>query len=257
MSARRASVCARSRLSAQALALPAFLAVFLAVFLAGCASEFSKAAEPVSAKLASLGKKPAEGRMAVAIYEVTSAVPELQPRGATEMFKTALVKSGQFRVVERAKLNRAVTLEKQMNAVGQTTGSVAQAQLRGAEYLFQVEITEINAGAATRSTGFNIGGLQLGSASNRDQIGLDVSVINAANGDVLDAVNVRKDIGSGATSVSGVGALANTVLAQKGKAPSPYTPEINHQSTRKGSLDAALREALEEAVHVLASRFGG
>lgn len=234
----------------------AALLVIAPFALIGCAGDFSRAAEPMSAKLASLGKKSAEGRVAVAIYEVTSAVPELQPRGATEMFKTALVKSGQFRVVERAKLNRAITLEKQMNAAGQTSGNVSQSQLRGADYLFQVEITEINAGAATRSTGFNIGGLQIGSAGNHDQVGLDVSIIDAANGDVLDAVNVRKDIGSGATSVSGVGALANTVLAQKGKVASPYTPEINHQSTRKGSLDTALREAMEEAVHILARRFG-
>ncbi len=245
-----------SKADARAFIPLAALLVLAPFALIGCAGDFSRAAEPVSAKLASLGKKSAEGRVAVAIYEVSSAVPELQPRGATEMFKTALVKSGQFRVVERAKLNRAVTVEKQMNAAGQTSGSVAQAQLRGAEYLFQVEITEINAGAATRSTGFNIGGLQIGSAGNRDQIGLDVSIISAANGDVIDAVNVRKDIGGGATSVTGIGALASTVLAQKGKVASPYTPEINHQSTRKGSLDAALREALEEAVHLLAGRFG-
>jgi len=236
------------------------LAVLLAsasMMLSGCASDFSKAAEPVSAKLASLGKRTGEDRVAVAIYEVTSAVPELQPRGALQMFKTALVKSGQFRVVERAKLNRGVVIEKQMNAAGQTSGKTAQSQLRGAQFLFDVEITEINAGATTRSTGFNIGGLQIGSAGNSDQIGVDVSIIDAANGDVIDAVNVRKDIGSGATNVSGVGTLANTILAQKGKAPSPYTPEVNHQSTRKGSLDAALREAMEEAVHTLASRFGG
>ena len=236
--------------------LHAMLALGVALTASGCASEFSKAAPTVSPKLSKLGKKSAEERVAVAIYEVSSAVPELQPRGATEMFKTALVKSGQFRVVERAKLNRGVTIEKQMNAAGQTSGGVAQSQLRGAAYLFQVEITEINAGASTRSTGFNIGGLQIGGASNRDQIGLDVSIVDAANGDVLDAVNVRKDIGGGATSVTGIGALASTVLAQKGKVASPYTPEINHQSTRKGSLDAALREALEEAVHLLIERFG-
>lgn len=231
----------------------------VAVLLAtsGCAGGFSNAAVPASPKLSKLPKKAGDERVSVAIYEVTSAVPELQSRGATEMFKTALVKSGQFRVVERAKVNRGLTAEKQMNAAGQTTGSVAQSQLRGAAYLFQVEITEINAAAATSSTGFNIGGLQIGAASNRDQIGLDVSIVDAANGDVLDAVNVRKDISGGATSVSGIGALASTVLAQQGRVASPYTPEVNTQSTRKGSLDAALREALEEAVHQLAGRFGG
>ncbi|MDP1658232.1 MAG: CsgG/HfaB family protein [Methylotenera sp.] len=232
------------------------LAICFTLALPSCASEFSKAAAPVSPGLSKLTKKPVEGRVAVAIYEVTSAVPELQPRGTTEMFKTALVKSGQFRVVERSKLNRGVVIEKQMNAAGQTSGNVAQSQLRGAAYLFQVEITEVTAGTSTNSTGINIAGMQLGGASNRDQIGLDVSIIDASNGDMLDAINIRKDISSGATSVSGIGALANTVLAQKGKTPSPYTPEVSHQSTRKGSLDSALREALEEAVRTLAERFG-
>jgi curli biogenesis system outer membrane secretion channel CsgG len=159
-------------------------------------------------------------------------------------------------VVERAKLNRGVVIEKQMNAAVQTSGSVAQSQLRGAEYLFQVEITEVAAGTATDSGGINIAGLQLGGARNRDQIGIDVSVINAANGDVVDAVNVRKELGRSATRVSGVGSLVNTVLANKGKTPSPYTPEVQYQNTRKESLDAALREAIEESVRVLAERFG-
>lgn len=238
------------------LALTPALVLCIVLAASGCASEFSKAAEPASPKLSKLTKKTGGERVSVAIYEVSSAVPELQPRGATEMFKTALVKSGQFRVVERAKVSRGVTFEKQLNASRQTTGTVAQSQLRGAAYVFQVEITEINAGASTSSTGLNIGGLQIGGASNRDQIGLDVSIVDAANGDVLDAVNVRKDISSSATSVSGIGALATTVLAQQGKVASPYTPEISHQSSRKGSLDAALREALEAAVHILAERFG-
>jgi curli biogenesis system outer membrane secretion channel CsgG len=235
--------------------LPALLCLpWLA--LSGCANDFSIARTTASTDLSKLTRKATDQRVAVAIYEVTSAVPELTVRGSTEMFKTALVNSGQFRVVERAKLNRAVVLEKQMNAAGQTSGSVAQSQLRGAEFLFQMEITEVAAGTATDSSGINIAGLQFGGARNRDQIGIDVSIVNAANGDVVDAINIRKELGSSATSVSGVGALVNTVLANKGKAPSPYTPEVQYKNSRKDSMDAALREAIEEAVRVLAQRFG-
>lgn len=238
---------------------PALLPTLCALSLlaaGGCASDYSTARATAAPGLAKLAKKSADQRVAVAIFEVTSAVPELPARGATEMFKTALVKSRQFRVVERAKLNRGVVIEKQMNAAGQTSGGAAQSQLRGAEYLFQMEITEVAAGTATDSGGFNIAGLQLGGARNRDQIGIDVSIINAANGDVVDAVNVRKELGSSATSVSGVGSLVNTVLANKGKTPSPYTPEVQYKNTRKESLDAALRETIEESVRVLAERFG-
>ncbi len=59
-----------------------------------------------------LPRQSSDARVAVAIYEFTSNLPEISPRGATEQFKTALVQSGQFRVVERARLDRGVVRSK-------------------------------------------------------------------------------------------------------------------------------------------------
>ncbi|WP_293389551.1 CsgG/HfaB family protein [Nevskia sp.] len=240
---------------AAALALAATLT--LSGTLAGCASTAPAQADRSASHqaLTKLPRKSPEQRVAVAIYEVTSNLQELPPRGATEQFKTALVKSGQFRVVERAQLDRGVVREKQMNAAGQTSGNSAQQQLRGAEYIFQAEITELNGGAGTSSNGINIGGFQLGGASNQDELGLDVSIVDAATGDVVDAINVRKTLGGSAISVGGLGALVNRVMAENGKSTSPYMPEVQHQSTRKDSFDAALREAIEESVRQLLLRF--
>ena len=236
---------------------PLLLSLALAALIpfAGCANLPQADASPTSLALTKLPRKSAEARVPVAIYEVTSSLQELPPRGATEQFKTALVKSGQFRVVERAKLDRGVVREKQMNAAGQTSGNAAQAQLRGAEYIFQADITELNGGASTGSSGINIGGLQLGGAKNKDELGLDVSIVDALSGEVVDAINVRKTLGGSAVSVGGIGALVNTVLIQSGQTPSVYTPEVQHQSTRKDSFDAALRQAIEESVRLLALRF--
>lgn len=202
-----------------------------------------------------LPRKSSDARVAVAIYEFTSNLPEISPRGATEQFKTALVQSGQFRVVERAKLDRGVVREKQMNAAGQTTGSTSQQQLRGAEYIFEAEITELGSGTRTSSNGVNIGGLQIGGASNRDEFGIDVSIVDANTGDVVDAISVRKRLKGAARSVGGIGALINRVRAEKGKGGVAYSPEVQHQSTSKDNFDAVLREAIEEAVHELAKRF--
>ena len=58
-----------------------------------------------------------------------------------------------------------------------------------------------------------------------------------------------------AVQVGGVAALVNTVMAQRGKSAGPYTPDVQHSSSRKQSLDAALREAIEEGVRLLAERF--
>ena len=202
-----------------------------------------------------LPRKSSDARVAVAIYEFTSNLPEISPRGATEQFKTALVQSGQFRVVERAKLDRGVVREKQMNAAGQTTGSSSQQQLRGAEYIFEAEITELGSGTRTSSNGVNIGGLQIGGASNRDEFGIDVSIVDANTGDVVDAISVRKRMKGAARSVGGIGALINRVRAEKGKGGVAYSPEVQHQSTSKDSFDAVLREAIEDAVYELAKRF--
>ena len=202
-----------------------------------------------------LPRKSSDARVAVAIYEFTSNLPEISPRGATEQFKTALVQSGQFRVVERAKLDRGVVREKQMNAAGQTTGSTSQQQLRGAEYIFEAEITELGSGSRTSSNGVNIGGMQIGGASNRDEFGIDVSIVDANTGDVVDAISVRKRMKGAARSVGGIGALINRVRAEKGKGGVAYSPEVQHQSTSKDNFDAVLREAIEEAVHELAKRF--
>jgi len=240
-------------MSLKPLLLPLALAAL--VSLGGCASTPVVDHSPTSQALNRLPRKSPEARVAVGIYEVTSNLPEIPPRGATEQFKTALVKSGQFRVVERAKLDRGVVREKQLNAAGQTTGNSAQTPLRGAEYLFQAEITELNGGARGSSNGINIGGFQLGGASNQDELGLDVSIVDANTGEVLDAINVRQTLGGSAVSIGGVGALINTVLLENGKTPSAYTPEVQHQSTRKDSFDAALRQAIEEAVRQLALRF--
>ncbi len=202
-----------------------------------------------------LPRKSSDARVAVAIYEFTSNLPEISPRGATEQFKTALVQSGQFRVVERAKLDRGVVREKQMNAAGQTTGSTSQQQLRGAEYIFEAEITELGSGTRTSSNGVNIGGMQIGGASNRDEFGIDVSIVDANTGDVVDAISVRKRMKGAARSVGGIGALINRVRAEKGKGGVAYSPEVQHQSTSKDNFDAVLREAIEEAVYELAKRF--
>ncbi|MES2668877.1 MAG: CsgG/HfaB family protein [Pseudomonadota bacterium] len=202
-----------------------------------------------------LPRKSGDARVAVAIYEFTSNLPEISPRGATEQFKTALVQSGQFRVVERAKLDRGVVREKQMNAAGQTTGSTSQQQLRGAEYIFEAEITELGSGTRTSSNGVNIGGLQIGGARNNDEFGIDISIVDANTGDVVDAISVRKRLKGTARSVGGIGALINRVRAEKGKGGVAYSPEVQHQSTSKDNFDAVLREAIEEAVYELAKRF--
>jgi curli biogenesis system outer membrane secretion channel CsgG len=232
----------------------AFAAV---VVLMGCANTPTSEAPRVDAsastqKLKQLARKPGE-RVAVSIYEFRSSVGEITARGSTDMFKTALVESGQFRVVERSRLNDGVIREKQLNAAGLNAGNSATQTLIDAKYIFEGSITEAAANETQRSGAIRIAGAEFGGSTNKDFLGIDVRVVDVASGEIVNVVTVRKSVESDTTSVSGIGNLLGTVLSRKGK-NTTYTPDLQLQQQRKESLDLALRAAIDQAVIELATR---
>lgn len=204
-----------------------------------------------SQALRQLPRKPLVERPAVTIYEFRSGVPELSAAAAADMFTTALIDSGQFRVVERAELNQTVVREKQLNAAGQTTGTAAQKQLRGAQYIFEGTVSETNSGQSQKQGGLNIGGLTLGGSRNQDTIAIDVRILDADTGEVLDSIAVRKPVKSSGSSLGGTAAFASTVASLMGKTVSPITPDVNVQNSRTEGVDQALRACIEASVIAL------
>ncbi len=198
--------------------------------------------------------RPAGERISVGIYEFRSEVPEINARMAADMFTTALVRSGQFTVVERSRISQGVMREKQMNAAGQTTGQTAQAQLTEARYIFEGTVSEANREAAANKGAVTMAGARVGGGTGKDQIAIDVRVVDVNSGQVLEAVAVRKDIESSQAEVSGLGALASKYLESRGKTVSPFMPEVEASRGRKQSVDAALRSCIDLAVHELATR---
>ena len=230
----------------------------IAALVAGCADVPVQEPARVDAaastrQLKALPRKTSE-LIPVSIYEFRSTVSEIQARGATDMFKTALVNSSQFRVVERARLNEGVIREKQLNAGGLSAGRSATQKLTEARYLFEGAITQANAGETQRAGAFGIAGAQIGGSTNRDVIGVDVRVVEVGTGDIVAAVTVQKAITGDSVNVSGIGSLIGTVLAQRGKSTT-YVPDVQLQQQRKQSLDVALRAAIDQAVAELAERF--
>lgn len=207
-----------------------------------------------SQKLKSLKRKPG-AKPVVTIYEFRSSVPEIQVKAAQEMFVTALIKSGAFAVAERQRLNEGVMREKQLNAAGTTTGTSASRKLAGASYIFEVVVSEANPGESQTEGGLSVGGMDLTHGSAKDGIGMDVRIVDAESGLVIDAVNVRKKIEAANTSVSGVGKLAQSIFSLRGKSL-PLNPDANVKSSRKESVDKALRSCIEAAVYELAKRIG-
>jgi curli biogenesis system outer membrane secretion channel CsgG len=226
-----------------------------AVALAGCAGYEPPQADtaPTTQAIKKLPRKSGE-RVAVTIYEFRSGLSDASARGATDIFKTALVQSGQFTVVERARLNEGVGREKQLNQAGATTGRSGTTQLRGAAYIFEGAVTEANSSESQNSTSVGVRGLQIGGGSNRDSIAIDVRIVDASNGDVVDVVSVRKAIASNSVQISGIGEFLNSVLASRGKS-SPNVPDVQTQQQKREGVDSALRDAINQAVLELAKRF--
>ena len=200
------------------------------------------------------GAAPAAERIAVTIFEFRSSLPNVSGRAATDMFKTALVRNGRFQVVKRGRLNEGVLREKQLNAGGYTTGDIAQHQLRGARYVFEGIVSEANTAEKQRSASIAIAGISFGGASITDSIAIDVRIIDAANGDVVDAVVVRKPIQSKETALGIVGAALPGVRSQ-GERHSQLAPDAQLASRTTESVDRAMRAAIEEAVETIAGRF--
>lgn len=209
-----------------------------------------------SARLRALPRR-AGPKPVVAVYEFRSTVPGVQVAGALDMFVTALVKSGAFAVVERQRLTEGVLREKQLNAGGYTTGNAGPARLAGAGYVLEAVLSEANAGERQGQGGFSLGGLQVARSTAADSIGLDVRVVDASSGAVVDAVNVRKVVEASESEVKGVGQAAQNVGSLFGmKKPIPLNPDVATRSSRKEGVDAAVRACIEAAVHELARRFG-
>jgi curli biogenesis system outer membrane secretion channel CsgG len=89
-------------------------------------------------------------------------------------------------------------------------------------------------------------------ASAADSIGLDVRIVDAHTGLVVDAVNVVKKIEAGTTGISGVGNLLNAIPGVRRNLPVPVDAES--RSSRKEGVDRALRETINVAVAELARR---
>lgn len=194
-------------------------------------------------------------RPIVAIYEFRSGVSEIGARAATDMFVTALVKSGRFRVVERSRLNEGVVREKQLNANGLATGDVGGTQLQGARFVFEGSVSQANASEDQHASGIGLGGMEVGGGSNRDTLAIDVRIVDAASGEVLDVVTAQRSVTATSSSLSGVGNLLSAVAGSRGYGI-PVVPDVHVQQQHRESVDDALRSAIEAAVATLAERFG-
>ncbi|MFW6159456.1 MAG: CsgG/HfaB family protein, partial [Planctomycetota bacterium] len=185
----------------------------------------------VTPKLDEFPALPREQRKPVAVYEFTNKTGFPQglkiTNGMTEMLITALVRTKQFRVLDRAALDQLMT-EKELQRSGETTGDVGQRKMTGAAILITGAVTELS---QKDSAGFQLNkSLDLRFRTMTAEVALDMRVTDAATGEVIASVPIRKT-------------LRKTGLAAGHKWGVSGDVQISN------ALDQAVRETLEEAVY--------
>ena len=230
------------------------LAVTLALFgLNGCVAASRPAVDHsyTTHELSQL-PPPKGQRKKVSIYQFDSSVDEVSARAATDMFTTALVKSGHFAVFERQRLSEGVLKEKSMNTKGMTTGDVSQSRLTGVDYLFQGTVSEANTDQSNGGVAASARGLGVEANNQKAVIAVDVRVVDAHSGAILGAIDVRRDVKQAGVGVSGIGAFVQSFVHKDLQGA-----DVSVNKGEKEGVDRALRECIEQSVYQLAQRFGG
>lgn len=140
------------------------------------------------------------------------------------MLSNELSSTGNFRVLERAKLEN-VLQEQNLAASGRVrSGTGAQmGQVTGADYLIMGTVTSYEENVASTGGGLSFKGISLGGKKSDAYLAVDVRVVNASTGEVDFSRTVEGRSSGGGVSI-GVfrggfgGALANESNTPAGKA---------------------------------------
>lgn len=145
----------------------------------------------------------------------------------TEQLTTALINTGRFIVLERKGLNE-VLAEQDLGASGRVNPETAPAMGRviGAEWLIKAAITEFTEKKSRSGGGILFKGIALGGKKQEAFLAMDVRIVDAATGEVIDSVRAdgraRSSGTIGGVSIGGVvlagGKEDNTPIGQATKA---------------------------------------
>ncbi|MGD0112146.1 MAG: CsgG/HfaB family protein [Armatimonadota bacterium] len=119
----------------------------------------------------------------------SDAQPGAVGAALTEQLTTALVDSGRFVVLERAALGEVLG-EQDLATSGRVNPETAAptGKVTGAEWLIKAAITEYTDRKTSEGGGFSLPGLHVGGGTREAYVALDVRIIDAATGQVVDSV---------------------------------------------------------------------
>ena len=155
--------------------------------------------------------------------------------GLAAMLTTALVESGQFIVVERARLS-SVLSEQELAAAGMAPHGSPMGQLLGAQLMIMGSVTEFSQSAKGKGFGIGFGsnGRRLGLAgrSRTGTVGLDIRVIDTVSSEVVASYSVRESVKAKAVGLNFADGDFN----------------LSHSNFKKTPIGQAARKAIGAAV---------
>ena len=130
----------------------------------------------------------------------------------TEQLTTALTNTGRFVVLERKALDEVLG-EQDLGASGRVNRETAAPKGRviGAEWLIKAAITEYTDKKSRSGGGIAIGGIALGGTKREAFLAMDVRIVDAATGEVIDSV--KADGRAKSSGALGGLAIGGVVLA--------------------------------------------
>ena len=159
--------------------------------------------------------------------------------GMSDMLTTALFKSGKFIVVERQSL-QDVMQEQQLGASGMVADQTSTkiGELVGAQVLIKGAVTEFQEKTGGGMGGFDMGPFAMGVQSSFAKVAIDIKLIEATTGVVIEAMNFEKEV-----TESGLAMAARLRGIKFGAGGFQKTP-----------IGKAVRECIQEAVDYIIER---
>jgi curli biogenesis system outer membrane secretion channel CsgG len=158
--------------------------------------------------------------------------------GMADMLTTELVKSGQYRVIERAQI-QSVMQEQKLGLTGAVTSNTAAqlGKLLGVELAVFGSVTEF--GQKEESKGIGFGKRKFGANQIKARVAIDLRIVNVETGEILAADNVAKE-----KSQTGI---------------SVQIPDFNFQDQAefdKTLVGKATRACVEDIIHKIDAQMG-
>lgn len=198
---------------------------------------------PATQLLAALPER--EEKPAVAVYSITDRTGQIKEdgsavvtQGATDMMITALIRSRQFKVLDRVNFGDFMN-EQNLKTNDRLSSDEGPAigKMTGADYVIQGAITEYQVDRNTGGIGLNIGGVGGSREYARATTAVDLRLLDSSSGEVVWSESLKGEIIGEKVGVQAFSFMGNNIV------------EFETGRGKQEVINLVIRTLLEESVY--------